>query len=89
MTLHLIFHTSLAYEEGYIRLTGGQDFSEGRVEIFHDGVWGTVCDDDWDMNEAQVVCQQLNFTGAREALVSFGSGKEALLDFDLPVEIYV
>ncbi|XP_042272879.1 uncharacterized protein LOC121900530 [Thunnus maccoyii] len=75
MTLHLIFHTSLAYEEGYIRLTGGQDFSEGRVEIFHDGVWGTVCDDDWDMNEAQVVCRQLSFAGAKEVLVSFGSGE--------------
>ena len=89
MTLYLIFHTSLANEEGYIRLTGGQDSSEGRVEIFHNGVWGTVCDDNWDMNEAQVLCRQLSFPGAKEALVSFGSGKEALLDCDLPVEIYV
>ena len=88
MTLHLIFHTSLATEEGHIRLAGGQDSSEGRVEIFHDGVWGTVCDDNWDMNEAQVVCQQLNFTGAREAVVSFGRGKEDLLDCD-NVEIYI
>ncbi|XP_039983919.1 galectin-3-binding protein A-like isoform X4 [Xiphias gladius] len=68
---------SAAQEVGYIRLAGGQDFSEGRVEIFYNGVWGTVCDDSWDMNEAQVVCQQLSFPGAREALQSaaFGQGE--------------
>ncbi|KAM9762362.1 galectin-3-binding protein A-like [Menidia menidia] len=64
------------HEEGFIRLAGGQDVSEGRVEIFHDGAWGTVCDDSWDMNDAHVVCRQLDFPGAKEApgSAAFGQG---------------
>ncbi|XP_040895428.1 galectin-3-binding protein B-like [Toxotes jaculatrix] len=74
--LFLSVSLSAGQEEGYIRLKDGQDSSEGRVEIFHNGAWGTVCDDDWDMNDAQVVCRQLSFPGAREALQSatFGQG---------------
>ncbi|XP_054748966.2 deleted in malignant brain tumors 1 protein-like [Lytechinus pictus] len=50
-----------------LRLIGGDTSSEGRVEILHDGEWGTICDDSWGRDEADVVCQQLNFSGASEA----------------------
>ncbi|KAM6957750.1 galectin-3-binding protein A-like [Aplochiton taeniatus] len=62
--------------EGEVRLTGSQAVSEGRVEVYHDGKWGTVCDDNWDLAEAQVVCRQLQFTAAKSAVSggTYGEG---------------
>lgn len=69
-------------KEGEVRLAGSKTSSEGRVEIYHNGTWGTVCDDGWDLTEAQVVCRQLRFPGAKSA-VNGGTYGEGNLYFHL------
>ena len=72
----LIFEDFLHSNTGSIRLVDGYDNTEGRVEIYHDGKWGTVCDRSWDINDAQVVCQSLGLGVATAAKSSayFGEG---------------
>ena len=66
-----------------VRLVGGSNTREGRVEIFLNNQWGTVCDDGWTTTEANVVCRQLGFglAVAAKSAAFFGRGSgDILLD---------
>jgi hypothetical protein len=58
----------------------------GRVEVYHNGQWGTICDDGWDIRDARVVCRELGYKDAVRALqgrfVPDGSGPVWLGDVD-------
>ncbi|KAM5306679.1 neurotrypsin isoform 3-T3 [Glossophaga mutica] len=60
---------------------GGSSEREGRVELFHAGQWGTVCDDQWDDADAEVVCRQLGLSGVARAWTQahFGAGAGPVL----------
>ncbi|NXD11587.1 SRB4D protein, partial [Nothocercus nigrocapillus] len=69
--------------DGSVRLVSGPDGCQGRVEIFYRGNWGTVCDDDWGLSDASVVCKQVGCGQALDyksnAYFGYGTG-HILLD---------
>jgi len=69
---------------GDLRIVDGASPDEGRLELYWANQWGTVCDDRWDINDADVACRQMGYTGATAALFTFnvvdGTGPISLDD---------
>ena len=62
--------------DGDVRLADGPSAAEGRVEIYHDGQWGTACDDGWNALNTAAVCRQLGYPywGAHHGGAHYGEG---------------
>ncbi|NXE17221.1 DMBT1 protein, partial [Lophotis ruficrista] len=67
-------------ENAQVRLAAGPHRCAGRVEVLHEGRWGTVCDDDWDLKDAKVICRQLGCGTAVAApgQARFGGGSDPI-----------
>lgn len=64
-----------------VRLVNGSHYREGRVELYYNREWSTVCSDEWGIHDAEIVCQMLGFPGVEGYRVSgeYGAGEGKII----------
>ncbi len=50
-----------SHSEGDIQIVGGQVEGTGNILLYHEGKWGVICDDGWNLKAAQVACRMAGF----------------------------
>ncbi|XP_046556896.1 soluble scavenger receptor cysteine-rich domain-containing protein SSC5D-like [Haliotis rubra] len=66
-----------------IRVEPGHGNTRGRLQVFHDGIWGTVCDDSFGNPDARVACRALGINSKYAVPWNFGPGSGSILLDDL------
>ena len=61
-----------------VRLNGANIEYGGRVEVFYRGMWGKICQTEWGLDDAKVVCNQLGFQGALAKVIDSEVNKEKI-----------
>ena len=81
LEMKIVFYSNKYTGYWNARLVGGSTPREGRVEVYINNQWGTVCDDHWSTTAAQVVCQQLGYSSSTSAHggAYFGQGSGRIL----------
>lgn len=55
--------------DGSVRLVDGVLQQEGRLEVCTYGIWGTVCQSNWNPIDAYIACNQLGYTGTSNDVI--------------------
>ena len=82
----LLFLCALRLDAQNVRLVDGGAPHRGRVELFHNDKWGSVCDDYWDFREAIVICKMLGYSRiSRTERPNVCCGRLGRMSFDAPI----
>ncbi len=77
----VLISVSCALQNGNVRLINGPSKNKGRVEVYYNGEWGTICDDSWNLRDGDTICRQLGYDHAERVYYRayYGQGSGPIL----------